>query len=168
MFWAKIIRLSVKDVTTIYLIIVSYFTPRRVNRPRLKMRWFGPGGLLQCLLMGHSIHWTQNGLTVLAYLLSLPFLSHFIYDFPPSPSIFVFSKCRRQGKKQANPLVQLSPIIFRKVHQRLCGAVFFFAGTNCTFYPETSSGYANEQSYLYTLKGKSYSRWFLSYCIFFF
>lgn len=61
-------------------------------------------------------HWAQSGVTARAHLLSLPFLPHFIYELPPSPSRFLFSGCRRRGgRSQTHNKCRCLPLILRKV-----------------------------------------------------
>lgn len=74
--------------------------------------WFLPKGLLQCLLMGHWVHWAQDGSAVVIRLLFLRFLCHIIYVNVPSTYSFFFGKCRRRQKRATSQQVQLPPVKF--------------------------------------------------------
>lgn len=89
----------------------------------------------------------EDGSLCLFFLLA----AHF-YLWLSSVGVYIFSwgECRRGSKPTANHLSQceLPPIAFREVCSRLCSAVWFLVGTNCTFFsnPETLCGCANTKS----------------------
>lgn len=139
----------------------SLFSTDRSPAPPLNSEMVCPTGIVAMPLVRPADTLNTGRFDGADASLSFPpsFLSHFIYDFDPSLCIFFLQKTQEAVLTKQNRHKCVCVLFYSERFAKGSATLCCLQEATAPFILETSSVYANERSYLCTLRLKCDSRW---------